>query len=347
MEHLIAKLLEDFENGKMDRRQLLQAVAFSATAAFAASCAPTAGADGKGFKATAVNHAAYHVADYARARDFYVELFGMRVYWDDGKQCQVEFGDPAAPDAIIIRTTKPGEKAYVNHLAFSIANFMANKAAVKAEMERRGLEGIRPDTETGWLGNDPAGYPINIMAEKGHGMFPGASGCEVAASAKCQEGWAAGQKNLNAIPKPSGKGFKATSFSYIVLNVPDIPKEREFYRDFFGMKEIYCKLEEPNSECFLRFGNDALYLRKSRRPDNKPYVDHFAITIDNWNKDAVEAELKSRGLDPQPDSKYGFTIHDPDGYAIQICAKGLQDYVGKTCGGHVHVEGCPGGSTGL
>jgi catechol 2,3-dioxygenase-like lactoylglutathione lyase family enzyme len=173
----------------MNRRQLIRAVAFSATAAFAVSNAPTAAADGKGFKATAVNHVAYHVPDYVRARDLYVELFGMKVYWDDGKQCQFEFGDPAAPDAMIIRPAKSGEKAYVNHLAFSIANFMANKVAVKAEIERRGLEDIRTDAETGWICNDPAGYPLNIMAEKGYRMYPGASSlCEVAASAKCQEG---------------------------------------------------------------------------------------------------------------------------------------------------------------
>jgi catechol 2,3-dioxygenase-like lactoylglutathione lyase family enzyme len=339
MELIIAKL-KDFKKGQMSRRELIQAMAFSATAAFAASALPTAAADGEGFKATAVNHIAYHVGDYARARDFYLDLFGMSLYWDNGEQCQLNFGNPAAPDGIIFRPAKPGEKAYVNHLAFSIANFMAHKAAVKAEMERRGLQNINLDTETGWSCDDPVGYPVNIMAEKATSMFPAASHpCKVAASAECREGWEAGRKNLDAIPKPSGRGFKATAVSYIALNVPDIPTEREFYRDFLRMKEVYCRLEEPNPECFLRFGNDALYLRKSQRPDNKPYVDHFAITIDNWNRDAVEAELKRRGLDPQPDSKYGFTIHDKEGYRIGICAKQLQDYVGNTCGSG--VAGCP------
>jgi len=173
-------------------------VAFSATAAFGVSNAPTAAADGKRFKVTALNHVAYDVPDYVRARDFYVELFGMKVYWDDGKQCQLEFGDPAAPDAMIIRPAKPGEKAYVNHLAFSIANSVANKVAVKAEMELRGLQDIRTDTETGWICNDPAGYPLIIMAEKGYRMYPGASSlCEVAASAKCQEGWAADRPQIS------------------------------------------------------------------------------------------------------------------------------------------------------
>jgi len=41
------------------------------------------------------------VADYAKVRDFYIDLFGMKCVWDDGKQCSLEFGDP--PNAIYLR----------------------------------------------------------------------------------------------------------------------------------------------------------------------------------------------------------------------------------------------------
>ena len=40
MEHIIAKLLQDFEQGMMTRRQLIQSLALTATAASAASAAP-------------------------------------------------------------------------------------------------------------------------------------------------------------------------------------------------------------------------------------------------------------------------------------------------------------------
>lgn len=183
VEHVIAKLLNDFEDGKMNRRQLIRALALAATAASASSAAP-APAGGKGFRAVAVNHISFGVADYARTRDFYSDLLGMKVTYDDGKQCYLTFGD--------------------------------------------------------------------------------------------------------------------------------------------------------QEECIIA--------RKTKQADNKPFVDHLAYTIDPWDKDAVEAELKRRGLNPQPDSKYAWTIHDPDGYEIQICSKELQDYVGKVCGGS--VQKCPGGRTG-
>src|ERR1700737_3497816 len=108
--------LEVFARGKIDRRQLMQALGIAATgalaagaapktAAFAASAAQMGAASGTGFKAVAYNHINYQVADYAKVRDFYIDLFGMKCVWDDGKQCSLEFGDP--PNAIYLRPLRP------------------------------------------------------------------------------------------------------------------------------------------------------------------------------------------------------------------------------------------------
>jgi len=45
---------------------------------------------------TTVNHLAYTTPKYVETRDFYVDLIGARVAWDDGTKCQVDFG-PWAP----------------------------------------------------------------------------------------------------------------------------------------------------------------------------------------------------------------------------------------------------------
>jgi hypothetical protein len=54
MESVIAKLLEDFEHGKMSRRQLIQSL--SLTAAATAGMASAARAAGKPLEALYVNH---------------------------------------------------------------------------------------------------------------------------------------------------------------------------------------------------------------------------------------------------------------------------------------------------
>ena len=113
MENLIAKLLQDFEQGKMNRRQLIQSLALAATAASAAGT-PVNAAEGTALKATNFNHVSYSVADYAKSRDFYANLFGMKVTEDDGKQCRLVFGDTM----LIVRTRPPVGR--VDHIAYTL-----------------------------------------------------------------------------------------------------------------------------------------------------------------------------------------------------------------------------------
>src|SRR5581483_8138489 len=108
--------------------------------------------------------------------------------------------------------------------------------------------------------------------------------------------------------------FPATAYSFIALNVPDVAKERDFYRDLLGMKVIYDNSEARNGECFLRFGENTLHLRRTADPNAKPSCNQFGIGIENFKAETVEAELRRRGLEPRPDSKLSWTIADPDGY---------------------------------
>jgi catechol 2,3-dioxygenase-like lactoylglutathione lyase family enzyme len=156
MEHLIAKLLQNFEQGKMTRRQLIQSLALAATAS-AVSAVPTAAADGKGFKAITVNHISYQVADYAKTRDFYADLLGMKVSQDDGKQCFLSFGD-----TFIIPRNRPTGTPRIDHIAYTIDNW--NKDAVEAELKRRGLQ-PRPDTKNSFHVKDPEGFDLQISGK--------------------------------------------------------------------------------------------------------------------------------------------------------------------------------------
>src|SRR2546425_3570146 len=94
MESVIAKLLQDFEQGKMNRRQLIQSLSVAAAAAAAAAgMAPAAKAASNPLEALYVNHISYQVNDYKKVRDFYVDLLGMKITEDDGKQCRLVIGN--------------------------------------------------------------------------------------------------------------------------------------------------------------------------------------------------------------------------------------------------------------
>jgi catechol 2,3-dioxygenase-like lactoylglutathione lyase family enzyme len=164
MEHIIAKLLQDFEQGMMTRRQLIQSLALTATAASAASAAENTVAE-----AVSINHVSYQVADYAKTRDFYTGLFGMKVSRDNGTQCRLTFGNN-----ILVVRTRPSGTPKVDHIAYTLANWDTDKkvkGAVEAELKRRGLkvrttepsaENRRFGEEPSFIVEDPDGFMVQM-----------------------------------------------------------------------------------------------------------------------------------------------------------------------------------------
>ena len=158
MEQIIGRLLQDYEHGKMTRRQLIQTLAVAATAASTVRTAEAA----TPANAININHVSMQVADYTKTRDFYAGLFGMKVTNDDGKtQCRLTFGD----NIVIARNagSRPGGKPGVDHIAYTLANWDTDKdvkPAVEAELKRRGLM-IRT-TEGSFHVQDPDGFEVQM-----------------------------------------------------------------------------------------------------------------------------------------------------------------------------------------
>ena len=157
MEKIADDMLGQFERGRVSRRQLVQMIALGMTAAAGATRAHAANAPQRGFKAVAVNHISFGVADYARTRDFYADLLGMAVSGDDGSQCYLKFG---ADSFLIARRSKaPGAAPLVDHICYTIEDW--DKDAVEAELRRRGLN-PEPDTDESFHVRDPDGYRLQI-----------------------------------------------------------------------------------------------------------------------------------------------------------------------------------------
>jgi catechol 2,3-dioxygenase-like lactoylglutathione lyase family enzyme len=164
MEQLIGKLLQDFEHGKMNRRQLIQSLALAgaASAAVPAIAQESQPSKGKGFHAVEVNHISYQVPDYKKTRDFYSELLGMEVRKDDGRQCYLVFGDNIhiIPRQARAGSTNPTPR--IDHVAYTIRDW--DKDVVEAELKRRGLN-PRPDEGTSFHVKDPDGFDVQICSK--------------------------------------------------------------------------------------------------------------------------------------------------------------------------------------
>jgi catechol 2,3-dioxygenase-like lactoylglutathione lyase family enzyme len=161
MEHIISRLLREYEDGRVTRRQLIRTLAVAAAATSTVGTAEAAPAN-----ALSINHVSMQVADYTKTRDFYAGLFGMKVSDDDGKtQCRLTFGD----NILIPRnaSSRPGGKAGVDHISYTLANWDSDpkvKPAVEAELKRRGLN-IRV-TEGSFHVQDPDGFEVQMGGKK-------------------------------------------------------------------------------------------------------------------------------------------------------------------------------------
>jgi catechol 2,3-dioxygenase-like lactoylglutathione lyase family enzyme len=203
MKHIIAKLLQDFESGFMNRRQLIENLTIAASAAAAMTGSAEAQATGaaaipKGpaFKTVELDHISYQVNDYRVTRDFYADLMGMEVKNDNGKtQCELWFGNnmllarnhfrpqggaaaaptpaPAAPQAAPGgRGPRKPVTSLVDHISYRIYSWDTDQ--VKDELMRRKLlaENARPDTNGGpdyssWHVDDPDGFNLQISGWAG------------------------------------------------------------------------------------------------------------------------------------------------------------------------------------
>ena len=162
MEHLIENLLRNFEQGKMNRRHLVRSLAVAASAGSVA--VPVSGfAAESPLPVTKLDHLSYTVADYAKTRDFYSSLLGLKVSGDDGKkQCRLSTGNTV----LVARTAAPGQPhGLIDHIGY--ATELKDKAAIEAAVKRLGYT---PEpgkaSETGVHVKDPDGYNVQLNPKK-------------------------------------------------------------------------------------------------------------------------------------------------------------------------------------
>src|SRR5499426_1657004 len=166
------QLVDDFDAGRISRRQLLMALA-AAFAAPAVSFAQEQEAgrgrgqaprdttplvppfEPTGWKTVWLDHLNYQCTDYKKAAAFYAALMGWKVRSDDGKQAVLDIGEnsggiiirggmTAPPPAAItdagLGVSRPKVQAVFDGFAWGIEPWDTDK--VKAELEKRGLKPV-------------------------------------------------------------------------------------------------------------------------------------------------------------------------------------------------------------
>jgi catechol 2,3-dioxygenase-like lactoylglutathione lyase family enzyme len=113
---------------------------------------------------------------------------------------------------------------------------------------------------------------------------------------------------LAAAPLRSG------SINHVSVLVSDMARSIDFYNRVFGLSVQ----NEDKANKISRLGIGGKVLVSLRVEPPPGLVDHFAIGVEGFNRDAVTKELQGLGLTPRENLEFGFHVKDPDGANVQI-----------------------------
>ena len=108
-------------------------------------------------------------------------------------------------------------------------------------------------------------------------------------------------------------GLKGAKIDHVSIQVSDLPRSIAFYQKTFGLSVV--SEDKPNEIVRLGAGKVLVSLHH-KNPTG--LVDHFAIGVENFNRESVTRELKQRGLNPEENLDAGFHLKDPEGISVQI-----------------------------
>ncbi|MEP6493832.1 MAG: VOC family protein [bacterium] len=331
----IAQLLEEFRDGSISRRQLLQALA----AAVALPAVGFAQAGGRaaaprdttplvrpfeptGWTTVWLDHLSYQCVDYKKAAAFYATLMGWKVRSDDGKQCVLDIGEnsggiiirgglAAAPPAAItdagLGVSRPPVQAVFDGFAWGISPWDTDR--VKAELEKRGLNPVADHAGSDYKSfrvKDPDGFDVAIT-----------------------NGTKANRRTTPANGKlPAPAPFEPTNWNTLYLDhisfeVPDYRRSAAFYQALLGWEvrpggggggqstvqigTVAGAIIRGNAAARAagrgRGGGPGDSAAAAAPPPPPPpkngvgaAIGHISFGIENWDTERVRAELKKRDV---------------------------------------------------
>jgi len=354
MSERIERLLREFDEGRVSRRDVLKALGLSFVAIPSIGLAqnlrrgtraetPRAPElfEPTGWKTVWFDHLTYQCTDYKKAVPFYAAVMGWKVRDDDGKRCVMEIND-AVGDAIFINGYEPPppppaptqqadtsgrgarggggarapRMARISNLAFGIDGWDTNK--VEAELKKRGLDPVADHNGDfkSFHVKDPDGFDVQIT-----------NGTRANRHNKPANGKLPGPMPFEAT------GWKTLWVDHLSYGCSDFKRTFAFYEALLGWTQSGGTNERQVTVDMGDAGGAII----RNRPGGMTNIDHISFGIEGFDPDKVEAELMKRNLGTparnnpghlQPDTGSGGDIHtsrfksyhtpDPFAWDLQI-----------------------------
>ena len=156
MDSEITRLVDQFEAGRLNRRQLVAGLA-TLVAALSTSNRAHADEGESTFEGVELNHIALRVTDVKRSRDFYVKHLGLTVSRESESSCFLNCGENFVA---LFR----GDRGEMDHYCYSIKNYDVDDAEKKLK-----AQGFDPRVNRGGKRiyfKDPDGLTVQLSSDK-------------------------------------------------------------------------------------------------------------------------------------------------------------------------------------
>lgn len=114
-----------------------------------------------------------------------------------------------------------------------------------------------------------------------------------------------------AAQQPSG--LKATGLNHLGVLCSDVNRSAAFYVNALGMTLL--SEDKPKGIARLGIKGTLISLRQAQPAGT---VDHFAISVEGFNEEAMKRTLEQRGYSASRTDESGFHLKDPDGANVQL-----------------------------
>ena len=265
------------------RRELLAMLATGASAvkAFADSDAS--------LQLAGLDHVAIAVTDVDRSVAFYSRIFGNTVLKDKrSTRRYLKLG----PCYVAIAPPAQGQPAHrVDHICAGVQGFQMD--AVKKTLADRGI--ASRESTVGLFANDPDGIQVQL--------FTVDSWDELSSTAA--------PESISA----STPIFRPTGLDHLLLRVTDPEKSAVFYARIFGPVT-----QRANNRTWFQCGKSRIGLIAADA-EHPTGVDHFCVSADKFDYDAVTKKLEEAGAKVQPPEVAGAPeFRDPENILVQVMA---------------------------
>ncbi len=253
-----------------------------------------------------IDHLDVIVPDVAAAARFYMGVFNTTLHaqpFQGGQRYFVLFGGlPASREVgyLAIGDSR-GRGTYIGHFCTSVFNYRQNSAALSSALVeavgKAGLGTIEIGSGFGGIFKDPDGIEIQFLPAP-----------DTLVTAAVPSDLVESNKGL-----VSPKGV-----DHVLLHVADLEKGAQFYRILYGKEAS--RTANPD-RIWFQIGDTRLGLEHAQR-GQKPHIEHFAIKVASFDRDAVIAGLRTLGAEivASPDEAGVVRFRDPNGISAELKA---------------------------